>query len=154
MAEPLYTDTHGTSHTLKRRKRSVVSFFLLWTLLVVFFGVSYFFSSISVFPSWIDDLPVGDIALHLAEFALLALIFCIVLHRTTKTSLLTVMLLSLVVICIWAFLDEYHQSFIPGRHSKLSESVIDILGGVIGIILWIAGVFFWRQMKKSQCNHV
>ena len=43
-------------------------------------------------------------------------------------------LAGLILIVLYALLDEYHQSFVPSRTGSLYDSGIDIAGGLIGLI--------------------
>lgn len=42
---------------------------------------------------------------------------------------------SLGGVLIFALLDEFHQSFVPGRGAELKDVGTDLLGGLIGILL-------------------
>lgn len=107
-------------------------------MMVVIFG----FSSIAGkempnFGTW--DLIVKKGA-HVLGYALLALLFWYALgfdkHRWY---------LALVLAVLYAISDEFHQSFIPGRHpSWVDALVIDGCGAVFGLF---AG---WLVRKKSE----
>ncbi|CAN5884484.1 hypothetical protein BH18ACI4_BH18ACI4_07110 [soil metagenome] len=43
-------------------------------------------------------------------------------------------LVGLLLVVIYALLDEYHQSFVPSRTGSLYDSGIDIVGGLIGLV--------------------
>lgn len=46
--------------------------------------------------------------------------------------------------CLYACTDEFHQSFVPGRHSSLWDILIfDNLGAMIS--LWLAGRYFKQK---------
>jgi VanZ family protein len=38
---------------------------------------------------------------------------------------------------IFAISDEYHQSFVPGRSAWIMDILIDALGSVFGIMVWL-----------------
>jgi VanZ family protein len=44
-----------------------------------------------------------------------------------------------VIALLYAFSDEWHQSFVPGREGALRDVGIDALG-VIGVSLWFARI--------------
>jgi VanZ family protein len=44
------------------------------------------------------------------------------------------LLVSLILIIIYAFVDEYHQSFVPSRTASIFDSMIDITGGLTVLI--------------------
>ena len=41
---------------------------------------------------------------------------------------------SLLLVVVWALLDEFHQSFVPSRTASLYDSLIDISGGLPALI--------------------
>ena len=44
--------------------------------------------------------------------------------------------MALIVVVVYAFLDEYHQSFVPSRTASIYDSLIDSAGGLAGIIIY------------------
>ena len=46
--------------------------------------------------------------------------------------------LTLVFIFVYALTDEWHQSFVPSRTASFGDVLIDLLGGICGII-WTYG---------------
>ncbi len=46
---------------------------------------------------------------------------------------------------VWGLLDEWHQSFVPGRYVEVADLIADILGGFLGGLLT---VFYRRQLVK------
>jgi VanZ family protein len=51
------------------------------------------------------------------------------------------MVLSWVLVALYAVSDEYHQSFTPGRHPSSADVFVDILAAsmVVGLIGWVIG---------------
>ena len=43
---------------------------------------------------------------------------------------------SILFILIYSISDEVHQLFIPNRSGSIIDILIDLIGGIIGIILW------------------
>lgn len=85
---------------------------------------------------------------HLFIFALLGMATRIALGYKHK-SRLTGMILALLICSIYAFLDEWHQYYIPGRSAQLIDVIIDMVGASIGILSiectyiilkWIKGI--------------
>ena len=51
--------------------------------------------------------------------------------------------LALGITLLYAASDELHQVFIPSRTGQISDVVVDVLGGAIGLaLLWLAGKKF------------
>ena len=49
-----------------------------------------------------------------------------------------------------AALDEFHQTFVPGRDGKLSDALIDLSGGICFLLLWRLAGFLWKRKKASS----
>ncbi|HEX3282643.1 MAG TPA: VanZ family protein [Pyrinomonadaceae bacterium] len=43
--------------------------------------------------------------------------------------------IALLLITCYALLDEFHQSFVPGRTASIYDSVIDVVGGLTALLL-------------------
>lgn len=72
--------------------------------------------------------------LHIPSFGLLAfLIWHSLKERLSQTFTLNLTTLSLVL--LYGVLDEWHQSFIPGRVSSISDIVNDLIGGMLAITI-------------------
>ena len=99
-----------------------------WLPVVVWAGVIFAFSSI---PSLSTHLGTWDLVLrklaHMTEYAVLALL----LLRATGSY-------------VWAFgltagyacTDEFHQTFVRGRHGSPVDVGIDAVGALIGLAVW------------------
>lgn len=75
--------------------------------------------------------------LHIPTFGLLTfLIWHSIKGFTARTGALTLTTLSLVL--IYACLDEWHQSFIPGRTSSFGDIINDLIGALLAITITAA----------------
>lgn len=89
---------------------------------------------------------------HMTEYAILAVFFYIWLgnwqHRRRKRVWLAVMLAVL-----YAASDEFHQLFVQGRAGRVGDVLIDSVGALIGVLLWLffAKIFSrCREREKRQ----
>jgi len=82
---------------------------------------------------------------HMVGYALLAVLYWRAFDlKTEKRWLAWILTIS------YAVTDEFHQSFVPGRHSSIWDVVIfDNLGSLIS--LWLAGRY--GKQKKSGRIH-
>lgn len=103
-----------------------------WLIVIGWMAVIYYFSSrpnlkSELEPIW--DLIFRKIA-HLAEYFVLAYLLFRAFkdHETSKNSALA---LAFILALFYAFIDEYHQSFIVGRAASLIDVGIDGLGPLI-----------------------
>lgn len=82
---------------------------------------------------------------HFSEYAILGLLaahaFIASSHDRLRRHWFIV---ALVLVCIYAFSDEYHQSFVLTRTASIYDSLIDILGGFTALVL----VFVWRKRRR------
>lgn len=54
-----------------------------------------------------------------------------------------------IFVLVFGAFDEYHQSFVPGRTSKVRDVIIDLVGGFLGYLIWR---FLRQKMLKKQKN--
>ena len=107
-------------------------------LALAYLGVVYWLSSVPEFGISRDD-PVVQAAsnlLHIPLFAGLTLCFARAISVGEGRHELPWRQSGLTFVGIGAYaaLDEWHQSFVPGRHASLSDFFLD-LGGILGVVL-------------------
>lgn len=69
--------------------------------------------------------------------------------KPKKFPKLKPLIISAVIALIYASLDEYHQSFIPGRDGNPQDIIIDTLGAIAGICIFVA-IFCRIKQKKHK----
>ena len=99
-----------------------------WLPVLVWAGVIFAFSSI---PSLNSGLGTWDYVLrkgaHMTEYAILA----VLLVRATRSYMW-----AFVLAVAYAGSDEFHQTFVRGRHGTPIDVGIDAVGALIGLVLW------------------
>lgn len=74
-------------------------------------------------------------AAHFTEYAVLGLLaaraFVGSSHRALRENWIIV---SAILVVTYAFLDEFHQSFVSARTASIFDSLIDIAGGLFALI--------------------
>jgi len=70
--------------------------------------------------------------LHVPLWGLLQLLWLRGFAQIGKRGFLIV-LACLTITVGYGFLDEFHQTFVPGRYGGLSDFVLDVVGAVVGI---------------------
>ncbi|HEU5239831.1 MAG TPA: VanZ family protein [Pyrinomonadaceae bacterium] len=83
---------------------------------------------------------------HLTEYAILAVLAARA-FRTSSHELLRRQWFwaALILVVLYALSDEFHQSFVPTRGASIYDSLIDSIGGLIGLtIVW------WRRQRKAR----
>lgn len=58
--------------------------------------------------------------------------------------------LSLGLCALLAGLDEFHQTFVPGRDGKLPDVLIDLGGGVCFLLLWLLARHLRRRREQGR----
>ena len=80
----------------------------------------------------------NDKLMHFIEFVILGLLLAWASVRSWQWSKpIMQLLLAIVVGMTLAALDEFHQSFVPGRHSDITDWLADVLGITAGaLVTW------------------
>lgn len=72
---------------------------------------------------------------HFTEFAVLGLLSARAFSVSSQYMLRRLWFFAgLLLVVVWALLDEFHQSFVPSRTASLYDSLIDIAGGLTALI--------------------
>ncbi len=99
----------------------------VWIPILLWAGVIFAFSSI---PSLNSGLGTWDYVLrkcaHMTEYAVLAVLLRRALGRDAPTLLLA---------SAYAVTDEFHQTFVAGRHGTPVDWAIDTVGALVGLAL-------------------
>ena len=94
---------------------------------------------VAILPTWMLNVLVSPSFVHPVEFGVLAALFYRLLNSFKPLSLRYIIAGSLVLAIGYGLLDEFHQSFVPGRDSSLTDVAYDTLGVSIGLgvaLLW------------------
>ena len=116
---------------------------LVYVPLAVYWVIIFTATSIPV-----DGLPklfdAQDKLEHFAAYFILEILLALTLHFQDKFSTLKAkpILFSLLLLSLYAALDEIHQYFIPGRYADVLDWTADVIGGAIAIFL--LRIFFQR----------
>lgn len=92
-------------------------------------------------------------AAHMTEYGILSILFYIWLGKWQFTmSKRSVM--AIVLAALYAASDELHQLFVPGRAGRFSDVIIDSIGAIIGVFVFL-GVkkcisFLWNRRKSRE----
>ena len=102
---------------------------------VITIGYMFLITLLSHVPQ--DDIPKSDLdsidyPFHFAEYSILGFLL---FRSITSDELLTFHPFygSLLIGISFAILDEFHQSFVPGRHMSSTDVLFDSLGIVFGM---------------------
>jgi VanZ family protein len=83
---------------------------------------------------------------HFSEYAILALLAGRAFYASTHAGLRHKWFTAaLVLVIIYAFSDEFHQSFEASRTASIYDSFIDIAGGATALLF-----FAWRRRRRMD----
>lgn len=108
--------------------------------------------------SSIPQLPTPDLgfdnadkAVHFVEYLGLALLVLRAFGNLSASGNIgKAYFWAVVIAVVFAALDEYHQSFVPGRQADLYDLLADTAGVAVGtIVYFLAG----RRKSPLSCNH-
>ena len=73
---------------------------------------------------------------HFTEYAILAYLAARAFCTSPRAALANRWFLAaLVLIVIYALLDEYHQTYVPSRTASIYDSLIDMSGGLVMLLV-------------------
>ena len=91
---------------------------------------------------------------HFTIYAILGLLLMSLAETFDFTNKKRI-ILSLLVGILYASLDEFHQSFIPGRTAAVTDVLIDTAGVIIGILfIFLVLKIIQSKRKKKKTNKV
>lgn len=119
-----------------------------WFFVFIWMLIIFTFSSI---PSLkIEILGVLDLILrkgcHLLEFGILNLLFLNAFSKTFSWGKNRYLFWSSFLSIIYAVLDEYHQSFVPGRYPNIFDVFVDSCGVMVSNLSWIRRIVITKLL--------
>jgi VanZ family protein len=119
------------------RSKIIVQAGLRWLAVVLWMGAIFVLSD---FPSLKSPFePLHDFILrklaHVTEYGILTALLVSALRFHIKRNAHALIMAALIAV-LYAFSDEWHQTFVPGREGSLFDVGIDGLG--VGVSLWFA----------------
>ena len=113
--------------------------FVAWLPSIACMAALWLLSSLPQVPGP-ELFPHQDKVQHLVAYAVLAALFMHALRRTRpRGAARTLWLVATVLTAAYGAIDEWHQSFVPGRDATLGDLLADAAGGALGAAL--AGKF-------------
>ncbi len=92
-------------------------------------------------------ISFSDKIVHMFEYAVLAVLFARAVAASSQRSWgLLIWTMSVAFIAFYGITDEFHQSFIIGRSSDLSDWIADLIGGSLGAAVYLV----WLKVKDIK----
>ena len=70
---------------------------------------------------------------HVSEFFILGIL---VINLVSKYNVKHIYLISFIICVLYASSDEFHQLFVPGRSGQVTDVLIDLIGVVLGLLIF------------------
>jgi VanZ family protein len=86
---------------------------------------------------------------HFTEYFILSLLILRGFQAGNREFGLRLALLSILMVAGYAALDEFHQSFVPGRGAAVSDVMLDTSGGAAGILI-AALLVLWGRVRRQR----
>jgi len=123
----------------------IKTFIKLWLPVIIWAGLIFFLSSIPDLKSGLEtfwDTILRKIA-HIVEYGIFFLLFARAMNPHTTglkpgnfgVGVKKPLVWSIVFSILYAVSDEFHQSFVPGRHMALLDICFDSTGVLIGYLV-------------------
>lgn len=90
---------------------------------------------------------------HFAEYFILSLLLLRGIRGENRGIKLASALVAIAVVACYASLDEFHQSFVPGRTAAVGDVMIDTSGGIAAQAI-AALVAMWGQIREERREKV
>jgi len=112
---------------------------------LVFYFLLFLFSAsdlgIQIHGGWLDKIP------HALEFALLAFLLAIGFFNSLSAPAWIKTAVSFLTALLLGILDEYHQSFVPGRTADVRDILADAAGVACGILVYL---YLQKRRRRRQ----
>jgi VanZ family protein len=86
---------------------------------------------------------------HFTEYFILSLLLLHALRAGTRDFGMRWALIVIFIVAGYAALDEFHQSFVPGRTAAVTDVMLDTSGGAAAQLL-VALLVLWRSVRKQR----
>ena len=113
-----------------------------WAITISIFLLTFYLSSLSVPPPPAGPPSISATVYHISIFFLLAIFFFIsVIEREWNSKKI---ILSVLIVTIYAALDELHQFFVPGRYMSFDDFLFNFAGITIASLIYFI-LIFWKK---------
>ena len=89
---------------------------------------------------------------HATVYLILSFFICNFLYQLKKRNIKNNYIISVFISLLYAITDEYHQTFIIGRNGNYQDVLIDLIGAIIGSIIFYYVVRIIKNNNKTILN--
>jgi len=121
----------------------------LWGPPIIYMGVIFALSSMpKPIPALVRLLPSDKVG-HFIEYSLLGLLLGRALGTRTVAGQVAG---TLGLGGLYGLSDEWHQSFVPGRTADVIDWCVDLLGLLLGMLLWTLCIALRKLTHQGKDN--
>ncbi len=104
---------------------------------IFYAGLIFFLSSLpsSVVPNL--GISFGDLIIHFLEYSVFGYFLALAIMQSPSKINWKNFLAVFIIGSLYAASDEYHQSFVEGRFSEVSDFLADSAGIILGLIVFV-----------------
>lgn len=113
---------------------------------LLYAGAIIVLSSQSSLPS----TRIWDKAAHFGEYAILGFLLSRAIYLISGWTALRAAAVSVVIATLFAFTDEMHQYFVPGRDADALDVVADFLGSVSGSAAFLGWLSMVARFRGNE----
>lgn len=103
----------------------------------------FYFSSLPQAPFVMTTFQWQDKIFHFFAYFFYGATLALAVHDHVRKNAKKNILWILIIGCLYALSDEFHQSFVPGRTSEIGDIIADCLG------ICMAVMVYWRIIDKK-----
>lgn len=114
--------------------------FMMWLAVFLYALVIFLFSSLP--PKFVPQLFIGsDKVFHFVEYLPFGFLVSRASSKSLAFSLFNTFIFPVILVALYAFSDEIHQLFVPGRDFSFVDISFDVIGAGAGNYLF----FRWQK---------
>ena len=114
-----------------------------WTITIIIFLMIFYISSLTFPPPPVGPPSITATVYHISVFFLLAFFLLVsVLERRWDSRKIT---LSVLIVAVYAALDELHQYFVPGRYMSFDDFLLDFTGVIFASLIYFVLIGVKKQ---------
>ena len=117
-----------------------------WVAFAAWAAALWILSSRSKLPHTGLEFPHFDKVAHFCYFGLGAVLLGAAAHRAGLSPTVRLLLVAMAVMAALGMLDEYHQSFVPGRSGNdFGDWIADVSGSAVALLVWRS----WSRRRRK-----
>ena len=116
-------------------KRNKIS----WIITLIIAAAISYISTLTFPSSSYSGLGIKATLYHIIAFFLFAIFLMISLSRGKSKPLL---IMAFFISLLYAVIDELHQSFVPGRYASLNDFMLDSIGIVYALFIYMISLIY------------